>query len=218
MIIKNSARMADPGIRPATSWALANRILLSRVFVALVIGIWVVSSPAWHELSPPLARALAMLGIALAAAGVFGRLWSSSYIAGNKNSRLVMDGPYSLCRNPLYFFTFVGGLGVTLTTETLTLPALFAAGFWVFYPGVIRAEEHTLRMLHADAFADYCRRVPAFWPWFRGYREPERYEISAARFSRALLDVVWFLLAALAVHFVDDLHSAANVGSWMKLY
>jgi protein-S-isoprenylcysteine O-methyltransferase Ste14 len=36
------------------------------------------------------------------------RLWCSLYISGYKNSQLITSGPYSLCRNPLYFFSFVG--------------------------------------------------------------------------------------------------------------
>lgn len=201
-----------------TGWPFQNRILLSRVFVAIVAGLWALSTPAWHDASLPVAYCLAMLGVALATVGAFGRLWSSSYIAGNKNKRLVTDGPYSLCRNPLYFFTFLGGLGVVLTTETLTFPALFIAGFWAFYPGVIRTEEQSLRLLHGEAFDHYRRAVPAFWPSFRSYREPERYEISAVLFRRSLLEVLWFVAAAVMVHFIDDFHSAVNFAGWMKLY
>ncbi len=38
-------------------------------------------------------------------AGV-GRIWSSAYISGFKNGKVVKDGAYSLMRNPLYFFSF----------------------------------------------------------------------------------------------------------------
>lgn len=209
-------KKVDPALR--AKWAYGHRILISRIFVAGMIGIWAVSSPAWHDLSRPLAHAVAALGIALATVGAFGRLWCSSYIAGNKSNRLVTAGPYSLCRNPLYFFTFVGGVGVTLTTETCTFPALFIAAFWFFYPGVIRAEEHSLQLLHGNAFEEYRRRVPGFWPAFSAYRESERYEISPAPFRRSLCEVGWFIAAALIIHFVDDLPAAAPFAAWLKLY
>jgi protein-S-isoprenylcysteine O-methyltransferase Ste14 len=35
------------------------------------------------------------------------RLWSTLYIGGRKRVVLVSDGPYSLCRNPLYVGTFL---------------------------------------------------------------------------------------------------------------
>lgn len=210
-------KKVDPALR--LKWAYGHRILISRIFVAGMIGIWAMSSPAWHDLSRPLAHAVAALGIALATMGAFGRMWCSSYIAGNKGNRLVTTGPYSLCRNPLYFFTFVGGVGVTLTTETGTLPALFIAAFWLFYPGVIRAEEHSLQLLHGDAFEDYRGRVPGFWPAFSAFQESERYEISPAPFRRSLCEVGWFIAAALTIHFADDLRTAAApFSAWMSLY
>ena len=206
----------DPALRQ--TWAYGHRILISRIFVAGLLGIWAVSSPAWHDQSRLLAHAVAGLGIALATVGAFGRLWCSSYISGNKNNRLVTTGPYSLCRNPLYYFTFVGGVGVTLTTETATLPALFIAAFRFYYPGVIRAEEHSLQLLHGDAFEDYRGRVPGFWPAFSAYQESARYEISPASFRRSLCEVGWFIAAALTIHFVDDLSAAAPFAAWLKLY
>jgi len=44
-------------------------------------------------------------GTLLAGVAVTGRAWSLMYISGKKNASLVTVGPYSLCRNPLYFFS-----------------------------------------------------------------------------------------------------------------
>ena len=47
--------------------------------------------------------------------------WSSLYIAGRKGRELVTVGPYSTCRNPLYFFSIVGAAGMGAQSGSLTL-------------------------------------------------------------------------------------------------
>ncbi|MGO7726914.1 hypothetical protein ACC713_12320 [Rhizobium johnstonii] len=44
---------------------------------------------------------LAQFGTLLIAFGIIGRIWSTIYIGGRKNSALVTQGPYSITRNPL---------------------------------------------------------------------------------------------------------------------
>src|SRR5690606_40050349 len=62
---------------------------------------------------------------------VIGRTWSSIYIAGHKVQTLVMDGPYSISRNPLYVFSIIGaaGAGAQLGSIVLALAAGFVA--WI---------------------------------------------------------------------------------------
>jgi protein-S-isoprenylcysteine O-methyltransferase Ste14 len=48
---------------------------------------------------------LEMAGVSLALLCVAGRMWSSLYIGSRKNRELVTAGPYSITRNPLYFFS-----------------------------------------------------------------------------------------------------------------
>ena len=55
-----------------------------------------------------------LIGYALIGVGAVGRMWCGVYIAGRKNKELCQDGPYSLCRNPLYVFSFIGTVGVAL--------------------------------------------------------------------------------------------------------
>jgi len=50
-----------------------------------------------------------IIGFTLIVLSGVGRIWSSAYIAGLKSKRVISYGPYSIMRNPLYFFSS-GGL------------------------------------------------------------------------------------------------------------
>jgi protein-S-isoprenylcysteine O-methyltransferase Ste14 len=194
------------------------RICASRIFVAGLGLLFLASTSAWHGVSLATAHAIGLVGMILAVLGAVGRLWCSSYIAGNKNARLVTEGPYSLCRNPLYFFSLIGGLGISLASETLAIPAVFAIGFALLYPGVIRREEATLAQRFPGAFAVYASQVPRFWPSLGAYRDLDRSEHSPRLLARALADNAWFILAAIGVHAVEDLREGLSVSGFLSLY
>jgi protein-S-isoprenylcysteine O-methyltransferase Ste14 len=102
------------------------RIGISRIFVVALALVIAFSKSAWESESPFLTAILFMIGCVLVGIASLGRLWCSLYIAGYKTDVLVTEGPYSMCRNPLYFFSLLGAVGVGLASETFTLPvALF---------------------------------------------------------------------------------------------
>src|ERR1041385_8757907 len=47
-------------------------------------------------------------------AGILFRVWATLYVGGRKLKTLVDQGPYSICRNPLYLGTFLMSLGFVL--------------------------------------------------------------------------------------------------------
>ncbi|MEN6347994.1 MAG: hypothetical protein ABFD08_01155 [Syntrophomonas sp.] len=100
------------------------RIEISRVFIAALIIIIALSDSAWESQAPFVGAVLFLIGSILVGIASLGRLWCSLYIAGYKTDFLVIEGPYSLCRNPLYFFSLIGAVGVGFSAETLTLPVV----------------------------------------------------------------------------------------------
>ena len=194
------------------------RIAVSRAVVTGLVALMLVSETGWHELGVAVTYPVAMLGVLLATGGALGRLWCAAYISGNKNGRLVTEGPYSLCRNPLYFFSFVGAVGVALTTETLAIPALLSLAFALCYPAVIRQEEERLAALYPEAFAAYRRATPCFLPSLANYREAERAEISLVSFRRALTEAIWFVVAAALCHALDDMRLMLGLTGWFRIY
>lgn len=194
------------------------RIPLSRCYLAGVVGLIVVSDSAWTARGPAVGTVLFCLGVFLAGLGAMGRLWCSLYIGGRKSKTLVTDGPYSLCRNPLYLFSLAGGLGVALSSETLAIPGMMALGFGVFYPLVIRAEERKLQGRHGAPFEQYLRRVPRFIPRLSGFHEPQQCTVNPVLFRKSLASALWFVWLVAAMEMVKLLHTLGVLPVWFSLY
>ncbi len=76
--------------------------------------------------------------------------------------RLVTGGPYGLVRHPMYLGILFTGLGGILLYRTWTLAFIALTGIGL----VLRArrEEQVLAAEFGQAWQDYCRRVPVFFP------------------------------------------------------
>jgi len=170
------------------------RILVSRIFALAIGALLLVTTSHWND-CVWMRRGLFLVAVLLVGVGALGRMWCSSYIAGRKNAELVTGGPYSVCRNPLYFFSLLGAVGLGFATGTFTIPALIALGFALKYPGTIRGEEEYLAKRHGEPFAKYTREVPRFWPRWSLLQEPEKYEMNPRTFRKHLGSVVWFIWA-----------------------
>ena len=201
---------------PATGLIENHRILVSRVFAAAFFGVVLSMAPALED--SIVSGALFVSGLALVAVATVGRLWCSLYISGNKDATLVTVGPYSVTRNPLYLFSFVGFTGVGLATETVTLSLAMPAFFAVVYPWIIRREEAFLHERFGAAFADYCARVPRFVPRPSLYVEPAQWSVDTRRFRRTMVDVVWFVWLVALIEFVEEVHSHGLVQPWFTLF
>ncbi|HEU4715184.1 MAG TPA: isoprenylcysteine carboxylmethyltransferase family protein [Pyrinomonadaceae bacterium] len=125
--------------------------------------------------------------IALAAGAVvsiFGlaiRAWASGHI--RKNAELATSGPYAFTRNPLYFGSFLLGLGFTIASGRWPLALLFAALFIGIYLPVMRVEATTMAQLFGQEFESYRRSVPLFFPRLTPYRQGDS---PAVRFDGSL--------------------------------
>jgi hypothetical protein len=137
----------------------------------------------------------------------FGRLWALAYISGHKSRDLITVGPYSMVRNPLYLFSFIGALGIGIFTWNILVLALILGMFCIYYPFVIRGEEERLRDFHGSTLDDYLSRVPMFVPKPSLYRDEESYTIDTRLFLRSFFQVVWFPLIYFFLDVVARLHA-----------
>jgi hypothetical protein len=132
-----------------------------------------------------------------------GRVWVSAYISGRKNKDLVVDGPYSLTRNPLYFFSFLAYVGAGLAFEKLTVAFAFGIAFFLTHWPTILAEETKLQALFGDAFDRYCERVPRFFPRFGPMTVPESVTFVPALYNRAVLDCALIMSTFILAHLIE---------------
>lgn len=96
------------------SYLLSSKIrtLSSRFIGFFLLIIVALSLSKWHFHASLIGYFLWLMGWLFVGVGAMGRIWCSIYISGYKNNKLVMEGPYSLCRNPLYLFSYLGGVGI----------------------------------------------------------------------------------------------------------
>lgn len=85
-------------------------------------GTLLLSRSAWNE-ELLFYEIVEVAGLLLIVLCFVGRLWCILYIGARKNEELVTVGPYSLCRNPLYFFSTVGAVGIGLAFGSLLAAA-----------------------------------------------------------------------------------------------
>lgn len=148
-------------------------------------------------------------GIALIGLGI--RAWSAGHI--RKNSQLAITGPYAFTRNPLYFGSFLLGLGFTVSAGggwlSLGLWLVFAALFLGIYLPVMRVEARTMAELFGDDYRQYARHVPLFfprpWPYRGASDQPVKFDgalyMRYREYQAAIgLVVAWTVLALKALY------------------
>ena len=122
------------------------------------------------------------------------RVWATLFIGGRKNDVLQVDGPYSICRNPLYLGSSLFALSIAFFLKSLTFGGALLVAFLYYWLFVVPAEEKFLESRFGDAFRDYCRRTPRFWPRLSAYNSPKSVtvdmkflRIEAARLVRGVI-------------------------------
>jgi len=163
--------------------------------------------------APFVVLALEIVGFLMIIAAVLGRIWCALYIAGRKNAELCCDGPYSLCRNPLYGFSFLGVVGLAFVARSMPLGLILIPIFWGYHHFVIRSEEIRLREIFGDTYTQYCIVVPRLWPRLGRYWSRSRLTVDPRVIGRALSEVAWFLIAVACLEVVEHLRGASLGGA-----
>jgi protein-S-isoprenylcysteine O-methyltransferase Ste14 len=191
------------------------RLATSRTLLIGSIALACVTERTWTEDSPA-SLAMQSAGLAMTLFGAFGRVWCAGHIAGRKNKDLVALGPYSMMRNPLYFFSMFAFVGSGLCFESLTLGLIFLAVFLVTHWPTILSEEKYLRGAFGADYDAYCARVPRFLPNPALFVKATEVTISIKAFNRALFEAALMPLAYLGAQGILRLHDAGVLPGFVK--
>lgn len=194
------------------------RIILSRIAAVAILFFLFTTQSVWETKNETITFSLFLAGMILVGIASLGRMWCSLYIAGYKDDKLVTDGPYSLCRNPLYFFSMIGAIGIGCATESFTFPILFIVLFALYYPFVIKSEERRLKELFGAAFDQYTERISAFFPRFSTFSEPENYLVKPAVYRNHMFSALWFVWIVGILEVIEGLREVGLLSSLWSLY
>lgn len=160
---------------------------------------------------------LEAFGLGLIVVCIVGRAWCSLYIGGRKKAEIVDRGPYSISRNPLYVFSFMGAFGVGAQTGSVTLGTVFLLLTVAVFYATVKREEAWLAGAFGQTYADYCARTPRFGPDFSKWRDADSLEVRPQFFLTTLRDGLVFLLAVPLFESVEHLQDMGWLSALVHL-
>ena len=187
--------------------AQKRRRLSLAAIVAVAAGFALVTRSGWGAGSP-LHEIVEFAGLGLIVACVLGRTWCTLYIGGRKKHVLVTDGPFSLCRNPLYVFSTLGAAGIGLTTGSIVVGLVLGLAIGLVFDRVVRREEAWLLAHHGEAYADYCAATPRWLPRLGNWRDTELVEVRPRLLAITFREASILLVALPAMELVEWLQDA----------
>lgn len=162
--------------------------------LAAVLAVSLVIGSHW-DLNGGIRRAIESFGFVLIVVAIVGRAWCSLYIGGRKAEELVTIGPYSMCRNPLYLFSFVGISGAGLQSGSLLIGLIFLLAAMAIFLPLIAREEAYLAHAMPQTFPVYRRITPRLAPRPGLWRSPREITVRPDLFLRTVFDGAPFLVS-----------------------
>ena len=179
----------------------AGVVVLGPAAVVAILATPLVSQGSWANVAINAAAWVTFV------AGAGFRFWATLYIGGRKNDVAVADGPYSLCRHPLYLGSLLLAIATGLFLKSIVFAFALALLTVVYMQGTVRVEEETLTARLGEPYAEYCRRVNRYWPSFRHFRTSPRVTVDVhslylecARASRW----IWLPLAGEVIGYLRE--------------
>lgn len=183
--------------------------ILAVALLPFIASSWV-EDGVWHQ-------AIEWLGLVLMGVAVLGRCGCMLYLGGRKGGELMVDGPYSISRNPLYLFSITAVLGIGLQTGSLIVGLVLSLAVLAVFRWVIGEEEGLLRVVFGERFDAYCARVPRFGPRLSLWRSEKTVLVDAAGVWNTLRDALPYFLAIPVFELIEYAQHVGWVPVWIML-
>jgi len=188
-----------------------NRINLLRLLFILLVPMVFMSRPVLDDTA--LSEVFEMFGIFLIFAGVLGRAWSILYIGGRKNTALVSDGPYSICRHPLYLFSTLAVVGFGLLLQSIVLTLVLTAVFGAALAVNAAKEDARLRAVFGRAYLNYAKTTPAIFPAIKRFRTDNLVTFDVNHLKSNFWDATVFVFLIPLVEIIESVQEAGWIST-----
>jgi protein-S-isoprenylcysteine O-methyltransferase Ste14 len=195
---------------------MKSRLLKIKLLLGLVVSSLFLSTPVFPQ-GGWLDEIMGAIAYILITVAAFGRVWSSAYIVGKKDNMLVMKGPYSVTRNPLYFFSFIGFLGIGLATESIVISLIMMLIFFGTHWPTILEEEEKLKILFGEKYRSYLDRVPRFLPKIARVGHPKALNVNSRIFTKSVVDNAILAMSFGLIQLCEWLHAKYCLPTLFKI-
>lgn len=195
--------MINTTVMPANQ---KHRINTLRVALLVLLPLVLFTRPGL-PLNTVLMDVIESTGMLLVISGVLGRFWCILYIGGRKNAEVMRDGPYSICRHPLYLFSTLSVFGFGLVLESLFATVILTSVVFYVLNDIAGKEETFLRAEFGRSYDDYEACTPRIFPKFSNFSSPPTVTFDTATLRRNFFDALVFLslipIGEMTEHFKD---------------
>ena len=143
------------------------------------------------------------IGFSLVVLGGFGRIWASLYLEGFKTRKLIKEGPYSMVRNPLYFFSLMLFLGMCFAIKSIAVSFALLVVFVLFHIPTILNEEKVLLSTHDESYKAYYESTPRLLPNIFKYKTTESTDMIQVRI-KSIIKRLWEVIGYLFLFTLID--------------
>ncbi|TPJ69579.1 isoprenylcysteine carboxylmethyltransferase family protein [Mesorhizobium sp. B2-6-2] len=158
------------------------------------------------------------VGFGLVLVCFLGRLWSILYVGGKKNNELVVAGPFSMTRNPLYFFSTVGAAGIGLMFGSVLAAVMLGLASYLVFRFTARKEAEYLAGKFGASYAAYANRTPRFWPNPLLYHDEAQWLFSTMALRNTFRDGLYFLALFPVIEAVEYLRLSGDLPTLFTVY
>lgn len=187
-----------------------NRLPISRVLIILCFLVFVFIKPILVD--SIFYIFMLIIGLILVLVGILGRVFANIFLSDNRNKKLVSSGIYSISRNPLYFFSFLGTLGILFIYGSFLIMLIVVTFYAIYYWQVIQFEERSLTKKLGKEYSNYLNSgVPRFFPKFSRWQSEKYITVNYNIVKKSILDSFYFFLIAILIIIILNLQAMGLV-------